>query len=64
MASLRCSSLLIPTQVQAVKSDGSTSTLTSFSHPGGLLTVPYAVPKGTQLILLVEGRETAKAQVQ
>ena len=51
-------------QVQAVKSDGSTSTLTSFSHPGGQLTVPYALPKGTQLILLVEGRETAKAQVQ
>lgn len=51
-------------QVQAVKADGSTSTLTSFSHPGGLLTVPYALPKGTQLILLVEGRETAKAQVK
>lgn len=51
-------------QVQAVKSDGSTSTLTSFSHPGGQLTVPYALPKGTQLILLVEGRETAKTQVQ
>ena len=51
-------------QVQAVKADGSASTLTSFSHPGGLLTVPYALPKGTQLILLVEGRETAKAQVK
>ena len=36
-------------QVQAVKSDGSTSTLTSFSHPGGQLTVPYALPKGCLL---------------
>lgn len=51
-------------QVQAVKADGSTSVLTSFSHPGGQLTVPYSLPKGTQLILLVEGRETSRAQVQ
>ena len=51
-------------QVQARTPDGKTSTLTSFSHPGGQLTVPYALPKGSQLILLVEGRETAKAQVQ
>lgn len=51
-------------QVQAVTPDGNRSTLTSFSHPGGQLTVPYALPKNSQLILLVEGRETARAQVQ
>lgn len=51
-------------QVQAVTPDGNRSTLTSFSHPGGQLTVPYALPKNSQLILLVEGRETARTQVQ
>ncbi len=50
--------------VQAQTPDGQENTLTSFSHPGGQLTVPYALPKGSQIVLLVEGRETAKAQVQ
>lgn len=51
-------------QVKAISPDGQESTLTNFAHPGGKLTVPYALPKGSQLILLVEGRETAKATVQ
>lgn len=51
-------------QVQVVTPDGLQSTLTSFAHPGGQLTVPYALPKGSQLVLLVEGQETARAQVQ
>lgn len=51
-------------EVRAVTPNGTQTTLTSFSHPGGQLTVPYALPKNSQLILLVEGRETARAQVQ
>ncbi|MBQ7367984.1 MAG: PASTA domain-containing protein [Spirochaetaceae bacterium] len=51
-------------EVRAVTPNGTQTTLTSFTHPGGQLTVPYALPKNSQLILLVEGRETARAQVQ
>ena len=51
-------------QVKVIYPDGQESTLTSFAHPGGKLTVPYALPKNSQLILVVEGRETAKTTVR
>lgn len=51
-------------QVKVIYPDGQEGTLTSFAHPGGKLTVPYALPKNSQLILMVENRETAKTTVQ
>lgn len=51
-------------RLEATSPDGEKYTLVAFSHPGGSLTVPYAVPSGTQLVLLVEGREAARLSVQ
>lgn len=51
-------------QVKVIYPDGQENTLTSFAHPGGRLTVPYALPKNSQLILMVEDREMAKITVQ
>ncbi len=51
-------------KLEAISPDGEQYTLVSFSHPGGSLTIPYAVPAGTNLVLFVENRETAKLKVQ
>lgn len=51
-------------KVEAVSPEGEQYTLVTFNHVGGQVTVPYAVPAGTKLVLLVEGREVAKTTVQ
>ena len=45
-------------------SDGEHYNLVQFSHPGGRVTIPYAVPVGTTLVLYVEDKETARITVQ
>lgn len=51
-------------EVKVTSPDGQENTLTTFAHPGGQLTIPYALPEGSSLILFVEGRETAKMEVR
>ena len=45
-------------------SGGKGSSVVKFSHMGGSLSVPYAVPKNTVLILYVEGKEFSQITVR
>jgi methionyl-tRNA formyltransferase len=47
----------VPMRLDAKTPQGNTFTILSFSHPGGNFTVPYSVPRGSELILFVAGRE-------
>lgn len=51
-------------RIVAVPSEGSPYTILNFLHSGGHLTVPYAVPSGTKLILYVVDRETASIIIE
>lgn len=51
-------------QLEAVPVKGNTYTIVSFSHPGGLLTIPYSVPKDTALVLSVHGKEITRIIVR
>ncbi len=54
----------VPMKLDAFPSEGTSYTIVSFNHPGGNLTIPYEVPKGTTLVLSVadkvEARKTAE----
>lgn len=50
--------------VEAISPDAEKYNLVTFSHSGGRISIPYAVPAGTQLILYVENMESAKMIVQ
>ena len=43
----------VQVKLAAKPEDGDAYTIVTFSHPGGAVTIPYAVPKGTDLILSV-----------
>ncbi len=43
----------VPMKLVAYPEEGSSYTILNFSHPGGNVTIPYAVPKGTRLELSV-----------
>ena len=43
----------VPIKLTAEPEDGDTYTIVTFSHPGGSVTIPYAVPRGTELVLSV-----------
>jgi len=51
-------------KLEALNPDGEQYTLTTFSHPGGNLTIPYAVPAGTKLTLFIEGKENKTITVR
>ena len=52
----------VPMKLDAYPAEGTSYTIISFNHPGGNLTIPYDVPRGTTLVLSVaekvEARET------
>ncbi|HAH63743.1 MAG TPA: penicillin-binding protein [Treponema sp.] len=50
----------VPVKLTAVPEEGDPYTIVSFSHPGGKITIPYAVPAGTELILSVVEKEHRK----
>ena len=50
-------------ELTAFSPEGETYTLTTFTHPGGTVTIPYALPAGTELTLLVEDRVSARYMV-
>ena len=53
----------VPMKLDAVPSEGDAYTIINFSHPGGNLTIPYAVPKGTTLVLYVVDKVVSRKTV-
>lgn len=53
----------VPMKLQANPSNGDSYTILNFVHPGGLVTIPYAVPSGTTLVLFVNEKEHSKITV-
>ncbi|MCI1210058.1 MAG: PASTA domain-containing protein [Treponema sp.] len=53
----------VPMTLDAIPPEGDSYTLASFSHPGGSLTIPYELPKGTVLILTVVNKEHKRITV-
>lgn len=53
----------VPMRLDASTPDGNTYTLVNFMHTGGSLTLPYAVPSETTLILYVVDKEQKKLTV-
>lgn len=50
-------------KLEAQPSEGDAYTIISFVHPGGNLTIPYAVPHGTTLVLSVADKVVSKKLV-
>lgn len=50
-------------KLEAIPSEQSAYTILNFVHPGGNVTIPYAVPRGTQLVLSVADKVVAKKTV-
>ena len=53
----------VPMRLEANPSEGDPFTIISFSHPGGELTIPYAVPKGPVLSLYVVDKLNSRKAV-
>ena len=53
----------VPMKLEAVPTEGDSYTILSFSHPGGNLTIPYAVPRGTTLVLTVVDKVVSRKTV-
>lgn len=53
----------VPMRLDAHTPDGNTYTLVNFMHTGSSLTLPYAVPKETTLVLYVVDKEQKKTVV-
>lgn len=50
----------VPMKLVAIPEEGNSYVILSFSHPGGKVTIPYAVPKGTELVLYVVEKAAAR----
>jgi len=50
-------------RLEAVPAEGATYTILNFNHPGGNLSIPYAVPAGTTLVLTVVDKVEARKLV-
>jgi len=50
----------VPMKLVAVPLEGDSYTIVSFNHPGGNVTIPYAVPQGTNLVLYVVDKIVAR----
>ena len=50
--------------LDAIPDDGARYTLVTLKHTGDSVTIPYAVPKGTELVFSIEGREIRHVKVQ
>lgn len=54
----------VPVKVDAVPQEGSSYNVATFNHIGGTISVPYAVPQGTTLVLSVVNQEKNRFTVQ
>ncbi|MBR5400263.1 MAG: PASTA domain-containing protein [Treponema sp.] len=50
----------VPMKLDAYPAEGTSYTIISFNHPGGNLTIPYEVPRGTTLVLSVADKVEAR----
>jgi len=53
----------VPMKIEAYPPEGDSYTLISFNHPGGNVTIPYVVPKGTVLELSIVNKVFSKKSV-
>ena len=53
----------VPMKIEAYPPEGNSYTLLSFNHPGGNVTVPYAVPAGTTLEFTVVNKVVSRRTV-
>lgn len=53
----------VPMKLDAIPAEGEAYTIISFNHPGGNVTIPYAVPHDTTLVLSVVDKVAAKKTV-
>jgi eukaryotic-like serine/threonine-protein kinase len=51
-------------KLEADPQDGELYTIVTFKHPGGRLTIPYDVPRGTSLILSAAGKVRRRVTIQ
>lgn len=54
----------IAMRLEAIPAEGNAYTILNFTHPGGNLTIPYAVPRGTTLVLYVADKVRAKQIIE
>lgn len=54
----------VPVKIEAVSPNGEKKTIVSFSHNGGLLTIPYLREVGTTLVVLVDDEEKIRVKVR
>ena len=54
----------VPMKLDAFPAEGTSYTIVSFNHPGGNLTIPYEVPRGTTLVLSVADKVEARKTVE
>lgn len=54
----------VPVKLDVIPQEGSRYGFASFSHVGGNITVPYAVPHGAVLVLSVLDREVERVSIQ
>ena len=54
----------VPMKLDAYPAEGTSYTIVSFNHPGGNLTIPYEVPRGTTLVLSVADKVEARKLVE
>ena len=54
----------VPMKLDAYPAEGTSYTIISFNHPGGNLTIPYEVPRGTTLVLSVADKVEARKRAE
>lgn len=54
----------VPIRVELIKTTGEKEELISFSHRGGLLTVPYLEEVGSTILVQVDGEEVVRLRVE
>ena len=54
----------VPMKLEAYPEEGNSYTIISFNHPGGNLTIPYEVPRGTTLVLSVADKVESRKVIE
>ncbi|MCQ2593010.1 MAG: PASTA domain-containing protein [Treponema sp.] len=54
----------VPMKLEAIPSEGDGYTILNFNHPGGNLTIPYIVPRGTTLVLSIVDKVNSRKLVE
>jgi beta-lactam-binding protein with PASTA domain len=53
----------VPIEVYAILPNGEENEIISFSHKGGLLTIPYLQPEGSTIVVAIDDEEEIRHQV-